>query len=123
MDLKSTKTIGNHGEELACRYLEVHGMKILDRNFRSSSGEIDIIALSSDQTICFIEVKYRDSADNGLPMEAVNFSKQRRICRTSDHYRAKNSLSEELSYRFDVISITHKNIDWIKNAFEYIPRR
>ncbi|MCR5527419.1 MAG: YraN family protein [Lachnospiraceae bacterium] len=123
MKFENTKKAGNAGENLACEFLKDQGLRIIERNFKASSGEIDIIAVDAEGTICFIEVKYREHIDNGLPMEAVNRAKQRRICRTSDHYRAENSLSEEFSYRFDVISIAGETTEWIKNAFEYIPRR
>jgi putative endonuclease len=83
-------------------------------------GEIDIIA-SDEGAICFVEVKYRKSSKAGYPAEAVNSKKQYTISRTADHYRMKNHLSENIQYRFDVISMIGDEITWYKNAFQYIP--
>ncbi len=66
---------GLSGEDAACQYLEQKGYKILRRNFRCYSGEIDIIA-AKGQTLSFIEVKTRSSTLYGLPREAVTFGKQ-----------------------------------------------
>ena len=118
----NTKSSGKTGENRAADYLRKNGCRIIERNFSVRSGEIDIIYMDGD-TICFGEVKYRKSEKNGLGEEAVNYKKQRQISRTSDHYRMLNELSEDLSYRFDVIALTDKDIRWLKNAFYYIPRR
>ena len=64
--------------------------------------------------------KFRENLLNGLPEEAVDRKKQKKICRASDHFRMKNSLDESLSYRFDVLSLTPESIKWLKNAYEYI---
>ncbi len=92
----------------------------MERNFSCRSGEIDLIFSDSDGVICFGEVKYRSDFRKGFPEEAVDRRKQRRICRTSDHYRSKFALDESLSYRYDVIAISGEEIEWIKNAFEYV---
>ena len=115
----STRFEGREKERLAEEYLKKNGVRILERNFRCKSGEIDLIG-SADGTIVFFEVKYRKSASSGMPYEAVNRKKQRTICRTADYYRMKERLSEDRSYRFDVISIVGDEITWYKNAFEYI---
>lgn len=101
------------------------------------SGEIDIIAIDpkgdsrdynvkDSASVIFCEVKYRKSEDHGLPEQAVNKSKQRVISRVSDHFRAKNGLSEELAYRFDVLAVSEsqergEKVRWIRNAFSYVP--
>ncbi|MCR5627859.1 MAG: YraN family protein [Lachnospiraceae bacterium] len=118
----NTREKGAREEELAAGFLEKNGARILERNFRNRRGEIDIIALEGDDTLLFIEVKYRKSDMRGLPAEAVNYKKQKTICRVADFYRAKNDLDESFKYRFDVISITDKGITHFKNAFSYIPR-
>ncbi len=102
-------------------------------------GEIDIIAIDpkgdsrdynvkESASVIFCEVKYRKSEEHGLPEQAVNKSKQRIISRVSDHFRAKNGLSEELSYRFDVLAVTETpageaRVRWIRNAFQYVQGR
>ncbi len=95
------------------------GCSILERNYSCSFGEIDLIFSDSEGVICFGEVKFRSDNSRGYPEEAVDLRKQRRICRTSDHFRSKFSLDESLSYRYDVIAISGDEVEWIKNAFEY----
>ncbi len=123
---KSTRTVGSEKEEAAVRFLVRKGCNILARNFRVRSGEIDVIYLDGD-TVCFGEVKYRTSENKGRAEQAVNYRKQYRICRVSDHFRAVNALGEELSYRFDVLSVGEAStgedrIRWIRNAFPYISK-
>ena len=88
-------------------------------NFRCKIGEIDIIGKDKD-TLVFYEVKYRSSDYMGSPKEAVNMHKIRKICRVSDFYRLINKIDENTKIRFDVISIKGEEIEWIKNAFEYV---
>ncbi|MBW1971631.1 MAG: YraN family protein [Deltaproteobacteria bacterium] len=114
------KKIGNKGEDIAVEFLKKHGYRIIERNFRSSEGEIDIIALDKG-TLCFIEVKTRRSVNFGLPLDGVDFFKQQQIIRVAQSYLIKKRITEVQS-RFDVVSIfiTSSNIDinLIKNAFE-----
>ncbi|MCR5778702.1 MAG: YraN family protein [Lachnospiraceae bacterium] len=119
MQRNNTRKLGGEEERLAASYLERNGCHIVEMNYRVRYGEIDII-YTDGGTICFGEVKYRKSEAHGLACQAVNFRKQRKISRVSDYFRAANSLSEDHLYRFDVIAISGKNIQWIKNAFNYI---
>src|SRR5665648_1233285 len=70
--------LGEKGELLAKCYLEKKGYSILEQNFRTRYGEIDIIAKFQEE-IVFFEVKTRSDTDHGLPCEAVNKAKQRKI--------------------------------------------
>ena len=119
-EIMNTRSVGTQKEDAAAEYIEDHGGKIKCRNFRSRMGEIDIIAADED-TICFVEVKYRKSSRAGHPAEAVNARKQFIISRTADYYRMKHALPEDIPYRFDVISMIGDEISWYKNAFQYIP--
>lgn len=114
------KNLGNAAEDAAVLFLEKKGIRILERNFRSYHGEIDIIALEEQSTLLVIEVKMRSSRECGTPAEAVDFRKQRRICYTFNYYRMKEQLREDTSVRFDVIEVD-RNLQcrWIKNAFEF----
>ena len=116
----NTRSVGSRKEETAAGYIQKQGGSIIERNFRSRMGEIDIVARDHG-AICFVEGKYRRSTAKGHPTEAVGIKKQLTICRTADYYRMKHRLSENLSYRFDVIAITGEEIIWYKNAFQYIP--
>ncbi len=119
---RDTRKKGNDGEDTACRFLEDKGCRIIERNFRSRRGEIDIV-LDDAGTTVFTEVKYRSGISSGRPYEAVTRSKQITICRTADYYIMKKGLPEEIPYRFDVVSILENDVTWFKNAFEYIPLR
>lgn len=88
-------------------------------NFRCRTGEIDIVCKDGDYLV-FAEVKFRSSASYGYPSEAVNFEKIKKICKVSDYYRLIHKIGEDCKIRYDVISIKGENIEWIKNAFEYI---
>ncbi len=114
----SSRGEGQSAEEAAAGFLEKNGVRITDRNFRCRMGEIDLIGMDGD--ICvFFEVKYRKSGSSGQPYEAVGLKKQKRICRTADFYRMKKGLSEDRSFRFDVISVMKDETKWYKNAFYY----
>ncbi|NIS09024.1 MAG: YraN family protein, partial [Candidatus Dadabacteria bacterium] len=95
-----------------------HGYKILNKNFRTKFGEIDIIGIE-DNTLCFIEVKARSRTDYGNPEEFVTKKKQEKLWKTASIFIDTNSPEIE-NYRFDVISVDLENgeIEIFKNAFE-----
>ena len=112
------RAIGTEYEDRAARWLEDEGYQILCRNFRSSYGEIDLIARQG-KCLVFVEVKYRKNGGSGRPEEAVSAEKQRRICRTADYYRIRNQISEAVPCRFDVIAIEEETVRHYTNAFAY----
>lgn len=124
MSKKRNKITGNAGENLACEYLENNDYQILTRNYNTSFGEIDIIALDAKE-IVFIEVKTRTQYMYGMPKEAVNIFKKNHIYNSAKYYLYKNNLLNS-SIRFDVIEIylskgvNHK-ITHIKNAITDSP--
>ena len=118
----NTRRLGAEKEAWAAHYIEDHGGRIVEKNFRTRMGEIDLIA-EDEGTICFVEVKYRKSTSKGHPSESVGIRKQFNICRVSDYYRMKRHLPENIPYRFDVVSITADEMIWYKNAFEYLSPR
>lgn len=97
-------------------YLLGNGYKILERNFRNRSGEIDLIA-KKEGYICFIEVKYRTTSDFGSPLEAIDVRKQNQIRKVAMYYLMKNKLSEWTPCRFDVIVFEGEKLTHIENAF------
>ena len=107
---------GIAGENLACRYLEKQGYKILERNKRYSRFcEIDIIAQYKD-TIVFVEVKTRKTDDFGTPFEAVTRVKMQHLQTGIMNYLSEHKVKK---YRLDVIGITLKpnvKIEHMKNA-------
>ncbi len=115
---KNKREIGNIGEDIACKYLESKNYKILERNFRCRSGEIDIIALDGDY-IVFIEVKYRKDNSFGLPRESINYYKQRNISKVASYYLlTKNAFHKNC--RFDVVEVMGEQIEIIQNAFSIV---
>ena len=76
--MSRNKNLGKKGEDLAADFLIKNGYQILERNWRSSHQEIDIIA-SHEQTLIFIEVKTRNSNKNVMPEESISDSKIRSV--------------------------------------------
>jgi putative endonuclease len=111
---------GERGETLAARYLKRSGYKIIEQNYRTKLGEIDIIA-RENKTIVFIEVKSRRSIRYGSPKWAVTPDKQRRISKVALYY-LKTTEQSDIKARFDVVAITSNRdqpqIEIVKNAFE-----
>ena len=95
--------IGKKGEELATRYLENNGYKIIERNFVAKQGEIDIIAQDKEELV-FIEVKTRTSNLYGNPIEAVNEIKQKHLISTTKYYLYAKHLENKF-IRLDVIEV------------------
>jgi putative endonuclease len=103
----SKQLLGASGEEIAVDYLISQGYVVFDRNWRSKSGEIDIVAsekFNSQDELIFIEVKTRSSRDYGDPIEAISATKYLRMYRLALEWLSENSASREL-WRLDVISI------------------
>ena len=116
---KASET-GKLGEAAVRRYLEKKGAEILDQNYRTAGGEIDIIAALGDE-ILFVEVKTRkpDSMISGF--ESVTPRKQMLIMRTALHYCMEHET--ELQPRFDVAVVSMSDgricdIDYLENAFD-----
>ena len=111
------KIKGNIGEDIALKYIKSHlKYKIIETNYICDIGEIDIIAKDKDIYV-FIEVKYRTSDIFGLPREAVNHSKQRKIKQTAMSYLKYCDIYDSVNVRFDVIDILDDEITHIKDAF------
>ena len=116
--MKNKRTIGSNYEKIAGQYLEQQGYLIVEYNFHSRYGEIDIIA-KHEGYLVFIEVKYRENDKSGHPLEAVSVSKQRTISKCAFYYLQKHKVQEE-SVRFDVVGILGNKIQVIQNAFDFI---
>ena len=110
------RALGKAYEEKAAAFLESRGYEILERNFSSPGGEIDLIARAG-QYLVFVEVKYRADASKGNPLEAVGPAKQERVRRTAAWYLMKKGISQEVPCRFDVVGILGKEIVLVADAF------
>ena len=96
-------TLGKYGEDLACRYLQKQGYKILERNFRIRGGEIDIVAIDG-QTLVYVEVKARTRYQFGLPEESITPFKIKFLQRAAKFYRNNRRNLPELE-RIDVVAV------------------
>lgn len=100
--LNKSQRLGEWGEEIVKKYFIKKGYKILNSNYKNYFGEIDIIAKLKSKII-FIEVKTRTNRKFGLPEEAVNFIKQKKLIKTAEKYILENCLKNE--YQIDVVSV------------------
>ncbi len=118
MPTEDNQTKGAFGEELAVKQMRRMGYEILERNYRSQGGEIDIIA-KKDTYIIFTEVKYRAGREKGEPCQAVDKRKQAHIIRSAQAYIADKCL--EGDFRFDVAEVLEEDgktyFRYTKNAF------
>lgn len=119
--LNRFQKFGNDSELLAAEFLENQGYTIIERNYRNSIGEIDLIARDKE-TLVFAEVKARSSTRYGNPKEALTYSKQKKISKTAMLY-LKMTKQMRIKARFDVVAIhpsengEDHRIELIKNAF------
>lgn len=117
-DKINKRRTGAFYEQVAIEYLTIKGYRIVEKNYRNSYGEVDIIAQLDDTELVFFEIKYRASFVQGNPLEAVDKRKQRKISRVALFYYATHGYREEIPCRFDVIGIYGDGtIHHIENAF------
>lgn len=116
---KNNRKTGADWEALAADYLTERGMRILERNFRCRLGEIDLIG-NHEGYVVFVEVKYRSTGNKGYAAEAVNYRKQRKICRVADFYRYIHGMGAQTGVRYDVVAIQGGEVQWLQNAFPHI---
>lgn len=109
------KFLGRIGENKATNYLKKNGYKILEKNFKTHLGEIDIIAEDGD-TLVFVEVKTRTDDSFGAPSEAVDKRKQAKYYKVAEEYIIRHKRTENIC-RFDVVEIENEQINIIKDAF------
>jgi len=115
MGRESVET-GKHGEDLAVQYLRGKGYMILERNYHSQQGEIDIIA-KDGEFLVFVEVKNYSVRSFGSPLGAIRRSKRESIIHAARTYLYKNNI-RNINCRFDVIVINNmKNFELVKGAF------
>lgn len=109
------KIKGDIGEIDAVEFLKKKKFKILQTNYKTKFGEIDIVALDG-KTIVFVEVKRRSTLAFGRPIEAVDWRKQAKIKKVAEFYLMIKHKSEA-DVRFDVMEILDREINYVENAF------
>lgn len=100
---QATKTLATKGIKAATRFMERQGYEILERNFQSKSGSVDLI-VSDDDNLVFVEVKTRSNADRGLPEESTTRETRDRNEKIAVEYLSTHEVTDT-AVRFDVISI------------------
>lgn len=118
--MPDNQNIGKIGEDLAANFLVKKGYQIIERNYRFSHGEIDIVA-QLNETLVFVEVKTRNNLEYGEPEYAITKNKQRQIRKMAELYLYDKNISDT-DCRIDVIAIllkkkTEYKINHIENAF------
>jgi putative endonuclease len=106
---------GAWGERLAANHYRRCGYDVVDRNWRSPTGELDLV-LRRGELYVFSEVKTRRTEWFGPAAEAVGASKQRRIRRLALEWLRSNHV-HAVDIRFDVVAITGVEVDVIEDAF------
>lgn len=121
MSSKSTREIGEEGEELAVAYLESKGYTILEQNYHFEHAEVDIVAYDNGVSIVFAEVKKRSTNRYGEPEEYIDDEKKKHIYHAAEAWLYERKM-DGAPVRFDVISIIQQGnespeIKHFENAF------
>lgn len=113
-----SKSTGQFYEQQALVFLEQQGLQLVQQNYSCRFGEIDLV-MREQQTLVFVEVKFRRSNNFGGAAAAVTLSKQQKLTRTALYYLQNSQSNGQQHCRFDVVAITEQPADicWIKNAF------
>lgn len=118
MGLVSPRQTGQHYEAAAAEYLRRRGLVLITQNFQMRGGELDLI-MQDQQTLVFVEVKYRQNQRHGHAAEMVTRQKRVRLIKAANWWMLRHGLSADTTdFRFDVVAIHDegRQIDWIKNA-------
>lgn len=117
---KTSKEVGQAAEDAALNYLLARRLHLIERNFRSRYGEIDLIMRDHD-IVVFVEVRYRRDDRFGAGFETVSAGKQARIAKTALSFLDRRPEYQGWPLRFDVVSLCgeNKQILWISGAFDY----
>ena len=106
---------GLKGEEIAAKFLQKKTMVLLHQRYHSPYGEIDLI-MQDGNTMVFVEVKTRTNGNHEQALGSISKKKKEKIIKSANYFIGM--LQEDISARFDVVSISKDGIMHIKNAFE-----
>ena len=113
--MSSKKEIGTEGEDTATNSLKKMGYRIIEKNFRSPFGELDIIAEEGGYLV-FVEVKKRNTPAFGDSFQAINSTKKKHMIKTAMFYMKVHQCFHRKA-RFDVVGIDSENVKIVKHAF------
>jgi putative endonuclease len=112
---------GRAAEARACRFLEERGLQLVDRNYRSRHGEIDLV-MRDGRCMVFVEVRYRGNPRFAGGAETVDRRKQSKLAATAMQYLQTHPGAAAQPARFDVVAIDVEGgtdrLHWVRNAFE-----
>jgi putative endonuclease len=103
---------GTAAEDRAARFLEQHGLNVIERNFRVRGGEIDLVCRDG-RSLVFVEVRLRSRADYGGAAASITPTKQARLILAARHWLARHG---EAPCRFDCVLIDGERVEWLKDA-------
>ncbi|HPQ68033.1 MAG TPA: YraN family protein [bacterium] len=109
------RAFGDYGERAAARFIRRNGGRVVARNWRCKRGEVDLIVIEGD-TLAFVEVKTRESADLVRPVEYVNRTKRRKLEVLAEEFCRLRRIEPE-AVRFDVVEVIgrkHPQINWMR---------
>lgn len=111
---------GAWAEDHARKHLEGQGLRLVEKNFTTRFGEIDLI-MRDDRTLVFVEVRLRKNLDYGHPAESITAAKCGRIRRTAESFLKQRASGMPPDCRFDVVAITgdrhQQKTEWLRDAF------
>jgi putative endonuclease len=120
MDNRYRKDAGDQGEADALRHLQAAGLKLITRNYRCPGGELDLVMLDQ-QTLVFVEVRFRRDRNFGGALASINTRKQQRLLLAAQRFLQTHREYQKLRGRFDVVSLEGDagapKLQWIKDAF------
>jgi putative endonuclease len=113
---------GRDAEDVAARFLQSQGYRVLERNWRTRTGELDMIA-EDRAALVFVEVRSKKAADSTTPQETVTHTKQRQVSQAAIAYVSQHNVQDR-DCRFDVVEVFLNEdgkpvrVNLIQNAFE-----
>lgn len=113
------RQLGALGEQQALLYLQQQGLALLARNWQCRQGELDLV-MREDETVVFVEVRYRRRPTWGSALESIDGRKQQRLVRTAQAFLQSQSQWAQHPCRFDVLTFDGPSLQahWIRNAFD-----
>jgi putative endonuclease len=116
----SRQRSGDAAEDAALAFLQQQGLRQVERNFRCQGGEIDLIMQEQD-TLVFVEVRWRSSVSHGGALASVTRTKQKRLLLAAQVFLQR--YRQPPACRFDVIAYDGGQMTWLRNALEAMPDR
>lgn len=113
----NNRQLGSSNEEVAKVFLEAMNMSLVEKNYRTQHGEIDLI-MKDKRTLVFVEVKSRRTSRAGSSLDAIDYHKRKQIIRISHHYLIYKGYNQNTNVRYDCVGIDGTDIHYIRNAFD-----